>query len=214
MHDGLIERRGGLPGPISAWTRAEPPGAPCTIVEGRIPTTPRTPATPPGSATDIDPDTGIGTCIEMCVATHRVRQLSHHGLRLPLFGYGCFPGCSPAAIPARSCPIDETCVAAYEAGFICFPPAAEGITGESCECANAAPTRMCTDAASYGPDCAYALLHRVVRHQRPAFTCAGPDQQCVALFEPTDPSTPTSAPAWCRERQQHLPRQPPPTPPP
>ena len=73
-------------------------------------------------------------------------------------------------------------------GFICFPPAAEGITGESCECANCcADAHMCIDAASYGPGCAYDLCcTEYCDITDLAFTCAGPDQQCVALFEPTN----------------------------
>ena len=104
----------------------------------------------------------------------------------------CLPGCSP--LVAGSCPVGETCVAAYEGdtlgGFICFPPAAEGITGESCECANCcAEGNLCTDAATYGPDCAYDLCcTEYCDINDGGFTCAGGGQQCIALFDPNDPN--------------------------
>ena len=111
--------------------------------------------------------------------------------------YFCMPGCAPVA--GLACPdcveCDEGsgCVADYQGatldGFICYPLAAEGTAGESCECANCcANGLMCTDAATYGPDCAYDLCcTELCDITDAAFTCAGPDQQCVALFEPTDP---------------------------
>ena len=164
-----------------------------TICRGRIPTTPRD-AT--GKCYDLDPDTGIGTCIEMCVGPPENPRCPHHGYdcSTAISGSGlalCFPGCSP--LDAGSCPLGETCVAAYQgdsiSDFICWPAYAEGITGESCECANCcADGHMCTDAATYGPGCVYDLCcTEYCDITDAAFTCAGPDQQCVALFDPADP---------------------------
>ena len=173
----------------------EPPLAPCTIVEGADPYNATDTCDATGKCYDLDPDTGIGTCIEMCVGSPESASCPITGFDCPVLSNGyfylCFPGCSP--LDAGSCPLGETCVAAYEGdtlgGFICFPPAAEGITGESCECANCcADAHMCTDAASYGPGCAYELCcTEYCDITDLAFTCAGPDQQCVALFESTDP---------------------------
>ena len=142
-----------------------------------------------------DEETGEGTCVEFCKGTAESNNCPVSGNECSQLNGGvlnlCLPGCSP--LVAGSCPVGETCVAAYEGdtlgGFICFPPAAEGITGESCECANCcAEGNLCTDAATYGPDCAYDLCcTEYCDINDGGFTCAGGGQQCIALFDPNDP---------------------------
>ena len=144
---------------------------------------------------NIDPETGFGTCIELCTGTLDNPACPISGNDCKILNNGvlplCLDGCDP--LVAGSCPEDENCVAAFEGdtldGFICFPPAAEGITGESCECANCcADGHMCTSAELYGPGCEYDLCcTEYCDLNDAAFTCAGPDQQCVALFDPADP---------------------------
>ena len=174
--------------------------SPCTIVEGADPYGATDTCDATGMCYSLDPDTGIGTCIEMCVGSPDNAGCPITGWRCRQYASGvlnlCMPNCTPVpeACPACvDCPDGETCVAAYEGDtldrFICFPPAAEGITGEYCECANCcADGLMCTDAATYGPGCEYDLCcTEYCDITDLTFTCAGPDQQCVALFEPTDP---------------------------
>ena len=177
----------------------EPPGAPCTKVEGADPYAATDTCDATGKCYRMNPDTGIGTCVEMCVGNPQ-------NATCPITNWDCMqkasifdlciPYCTPvpeACPECWDCPLDEICVAEYEGDtldhFICFPPAAEGITGESCECANCcAAGLMCTDAATYGQGCAYDLCcTEYCDITDLAFTCAGPDQQCVALFEPCRP---------------------------
>ena len=45
------------------------------------------------------------------------------------------------------------------------------------------------DAASFGPGCeSNDCCTELCDLNDTAFTCAGPDQQCVALFDPDDPN--------------------------
>ena len=174
----------------------EPPGAPCMKVDDPAPCASQTDTCDATSiCMDVDADTGIGTCVEMCTGSPEDPACPQTGLECAQLNGGvlnlCVPGCDPL-LPG-SCPDGEVCTAAYQGdsirSFICFPPVTEGTTGESCECTNCcADGHMCTSAASYGPTCAYDLCcTEYCDITDAAFTCAGPDQQCVALFEPTDP---------------------------
>jgi hypothetical protein len=148
-----------------------------------------------------DGTTGIGTCVEFCVGSPdnaecpisqtECSQLSSSPLAL------CLPGCSPLpsdGVPGiGECWAGQECVAASEGdnitGFICYPLAAEGAAGESCECANCcAAGNLCTSAANYGPSCAgESCCTEYCDVTDLAFTCGGAGQECLALFEPTDP---------------------------
>ena len=153
-----------------------------------------------GLCYDIDPDTGVGTCIEMCSGSPDNAGCPITGWECKQNGGGVLPLCLPECTPLPEtcpecvdCPDGLNCVAALAGdtlvGFTCFPPAAEGTIGESCQCANCCATGlMCTDAEVYGQGCAYDLCcTEYCDITDLAFTCAGPGQQCVALFEPTDP---------------------------
>ncbi len=171
----------------------EAPGSTCTTMEG-VDGADTCDGT--GMCYDFDQDTGEGTCVEFCVGTpesntcpqtgHDCKQLNSGVLNL------CLPSCNP--LNAGECPPGQVCVAAYEGdtlgGFICFPPAAEGISGEQCECANCcAEGHLCTDAATYGTDCAFDLCcTEYCDTSDSTFACQGAGQQCVPLFEETDPN--------------------------
>ena len=178
----------------------EPPGAPCTIVEDADPYGATDTCDATGKCYNFNPDTGVGTCIEMCAGTYEDPTCPITGWECDIAATGtldvCIPRCAP--IPGVcpdcwDCPGDQACIAAWEGdtlgGFICFPLSAEGAAGESCECANCCATGlMCTDAATYGPTRARRLCcTEFCDITNLALMCAGPDQQCVALFEPTDP---------------------------
>ena len=177
----------------------DPPLTPCTIVEGADPYGATDTCDATGFCYNLDPDTGIGTCIEMCVGTPESDDCPITGFECKQlargFGNLCIPQCTPVPETCPECfdcPLGQNCVAAFGGdtlvGFTCYPPAAEGTTGESCECANCcAEAHMCTDAATYGQGCAFNLCcTEYCDVTDGGFTCAGSGQQCVALFEATD----------------------------
>jgi hypothetical protein len=171
--------------------------APCTLVEDAD----------PYGATDTCDEQGMclftggsGICHEFCAGDPENPTCPITGWECDIAATGtldvCIPRCAP--IPGVcpdcwDCPGDQACIAAWEGdtlgGFICFPLSAEGAAGESCECANCcAAGLMCTDAATYGPGCAFDLCcTEFCDITNLALMCTGPDQQCVALFDPTDP---------------------------
>lgn len=167
----------------------------CTLADG-----------PPGTDTcdavslcyDIDPQTGVGVCIGLCQGPEAMptcpsgagphaqcKQTSSGVLNI------CLGSCNPL-LPGE-CGTGQNCVAAFEgqdlSGFICFPPAAEGLSGEECDCANCcAAHHMCVTAADYGPDCAFDLCcTQYCDSEDATFVCDGTDQVCVALFDPNTP---------------------------
>ncbi len=175
----------------------EPPGAPCMKVDDPAVCSGQTDTCDATSiCINVDADTGIGTCVEMCTGSPEDPACPQTGLQCAQLNGGvlnlCVPGCDPL-LPG-SCPDGEACSPAYQgdsiSSFICFPAAAEGISGESCECANCcADGHTCTSAASYGPDCADDLCCTEYCDVTDlAFTCVGQGQQCIALFDPNDPN--------------------------
>ena len=169
----------------------QPPGSECTLTEGGINGEDTCDNT--SMCYDIDPETGFGTCVELCTGAPENALCPITGETCQILNGGVLPLCLPACEPlvAGSCPegtklrggLGDTL-----GGFICFPPAAEGITGESRECANCcADAHMCTDAASYGPDCAFDLCCTELCSVSEDAGCLGSGQVCVALFEATDP---------------------------
>ncbi|MGB1698914.1 MAG: hypothetical protein ACPHRO_03095 [Nannocystaceae bacterium] len=175
----------------------EPPGAPCMKVDDPAPcSNPTDTCDATSICMSVDADTGIGTCVEMCTGSPEDPACPQTGLQCAQLNGGvlnlCVPGCDPL-LPG-SCPDGEACSPAYQgdsiSSFICLPAAAEGISGESCECANCcADGHTCTSAASYGPNCADDLCcTEYCDLNDAAFTCAGQDQQCIALFDASDPN--------------------------
>ena len=146
---------------------------------------------------DIDPATMTGTCVGYCQGPEAAptcpeesgaficTKLSNGYFNL------CLPGCNP--LLTGDCPAGQNCVPAFDAGeiggFQCYPPAAEGLAGEGCACANCcASGLLCVAAEEFGPDCAFdrcCTEHCDITD--PSFTCGGSDQQCVALFAPGTP---------------------------
>jgi len=170
-------------------------GEPCTTADG-----------PQGADTcdgvslchEIDPSTGVGTCVGFCLAPEaspncpegsgphaECRKTSNPILNL------CLGSCNP--LLAGECAPWQVCVAAFEGqklgGFICYPPADDGISGEECGCANCcAEHHMCVPAEDYGPDCAFDICcTEYCDTEDPSFVCQGTDQVCVALFDPNTP---------------------------
>ncbi len=145
---------------------------------------------------DIDPNTGVGTCTEFCVGTAQSNSCPQTGNECNMLNNGvlnlCLPDCNP--LNAGECPPGQICVAAYQGsslgGFICFPPAAQGTSGEECTCANCcAEGHLCTDAGSYGVDCAFNLCcTEYCDLNDGSFTCQGTGQVCVPLFSASDPN--------------------------
>lgn len=142
----------------------------------------------------VTPETPEGICVEFCVGTVDNATCPQTGNICSLSATGpplCLPMCSP--IQPDTCPPGELCFAFFEgdilSSFICFAPAAEGAAGEPCECPNCcAAGLLCADANDYGPGCAgAACCTEYCDLTDTAFTCAGEGQQCVALFEPTNP---------------------------
>ena len=102
----------------------------------------------------------------------------------------CLTSCNP--LLTGECPMGQTCVAAFEGqeldGFICFPPAAEGVSGDECSCANCcAQGHMCVSAAEYGPGCQFDLCCTEYCDTEGSDACSGSGQSCVALFDPSTP---------------------------
>jgi hypothetical protein len=145
---------------------------------------------------DVDADTGEGTCTELCVGSPESNSCPQTGNACWLLNDGqlpvCLDGCNP--LITGECPPGQTCVAGFEGGdlngFLCFAPAAQGITGEQCECANCcADGHFCTDAPTYGNDCAFDLCcTEYCDVSDGGFACAGTGQQCIALFDASDPN--------------------------
>ena len=169
-----------------------PPGSACTMVDG-IDGADTCDAT--GMCLGLDPS-GVGTCTEFCVGSPDNHSCPKTGNECFLLNDGILNICPSTCDPllAGQCPPGQTCTAGFEGGnlngFICFAPAAEGISGEACECANCcADGHTCTSAASYGPDCADDLCCTEYCDVTDlAFTCVGQGQQCIALFDPNDPN--------------------------
>ncbi len=147
---------------------------------------------------DVDWETGIGTCVGFCLGpeteptcpldsgpTTRCKKLSQGSLNL------CLSNCNP--LLAGECPTGQNCVANFVAneleGFICFPPAALGTSGDECSCANCcAPQHMCVTAERYGPGCAdERCCTELCDVDDASFTCEDADQVCVPLFDANTP---------------------------
>ena len=175
----------------------EPPGAPCMRVDDPAPCSGQTDTCDATSVCmDVDPGTGIGTCMEMCTGSPEDPACPQTGFECLQLNNGvlnlCVPGCYPL-LPG-SCPLGQVCTAGYDGdtlgGFLCTPANAEGISGESCECTNCcADGRKCIDAANYGPSCAgESCCTEYCDVTDLAFTCVGQGQQCIALFDAGDPN--------------------------
>ena len=173
----------------------EPPGAPCMKVDDPAPCASQTDTCDATSiCMDVDADTGIGTCVEMCTGTpddpacpvsgQTCRQLFSGVLNV------CLPDCNPllpgACAPGLAC-VPEVADDSV-AGFVCLDDYGGPLSGESCSWGACAAGHMCIDAASFGPGCdGNDCCTEFCDLTDAAFTCAGQDQQCVALFDPADP---------------------------
>ena len=143
----------------------------------------------------VDADTGIGTCVEMCTGTpddpacpvsgQTCRQLFSGVLNV------CLPDCNPllpgACAPGLAC-VPEVADDGV-AGFVCLDDYGGPLSGEACSWhGSCGAGHTCIDAASFGPGCeSNDCCTEFCDLTDAAFTCAGPDQQCVALFDPADP---------------------------
>lgn len=170
-------------------------GEPCTVADGTQGTDT---CNQVSQCYDIDPETGLGWCIGFCLGPEaaptcpvesgletRCRQSGQGFINL------CIASCNP--LLAGECPTGQNCVAVYEGlepgGFICFPPVAEGTSGDECSCANCcAEHHMCVTVEDYGPGCAYDLCcTEYCDVNDTSFACQGADQVCVPLFDPSTP---------------------------
>jgi hypothetical protein len=144
---------------------------------------------------DFDDTTGIGTCMEFCVGDPDNNSCPQTGTQCMQLAGGvlniCPVGCDP--LLAGECPRGQTCIPTYEGdlpvSFFCFPPAAQGGQGEACTCLNCCANGfMCTQDENYGPGCTENnCCTELCDVTDTTFTCADQVQQCVALFDPTDP---------------------------
>jgi len=169
-------------------------GEPCELADGPLGTDT---CDEESMCYDIDAQTGIGVCIGFCLGSEASPTCSEEsvGATCRQNGAGilnlCLPACNP--LLAGECPSGQNCTAAFEGqdlqGFTCFPPAAEALSGEECDCANCcAAGHMCVQAAEYGPDCAFDLCcTRYCDTDDPTPQCDGTDQVCVPLFPPDTP---------------------------
>ena len=169
---------------------ALPPGASCTPIDELGTDT----CDAQSLCMFVDPDTGEGTCVEFCTGTPDDPACPISGLPCrKLFGgvlNVCLPDCNPllpgACAPGLACAPEVTTDGV--AGFVCLDDNGGPLSGESCSWGACAAGHMCIDAASFGPGCdGNDCCTEFCDLTDAAFTCAGPDQQCVALFDPADP---------------------------
>ncbi len=171
----------------------EPPGAPCMTIAGGLNGEDTCDAS--SMCYDFDDTTGIGTCMEFCVGDPDNNSCPQTGTQCMQLAGGvlniCPVGCDP--LLAGECPRGQTCIPTYEGdlpvSFFCFPPAAQGGQGEACTCLNCCANGfMCTQDENYGPGCTENnCCTELCDVTDTTFTCADQVQQCVALFDPTDP---------------------------
>ena len=145
---------------------------------------------------DVDPETHVGTCTEMCTGTPR-RPICTHAvdrcLQSNQLGV-CLETCDP--LDPIACAEDELCVGRFGVGgvvlfFSCFDLGVEppGATGEACQCANCCePGLMCRDAATVGPGCAHDFCCTQLCDLGATDPgCTLPLQSCTPLFVNDDP---------------------------
>ncbi len=171
----------------------EAPGSTCSFIDA---TSGEDTCDATSMCLDVDADTGEGTCTELCVGSAENNSCPQTGNTCWLLNDGQLPVCLGDCSPLNTgeCPPGQTCTAGFEGGtlngFICFAPAASGITGEECDCANCcADGHLCTDAPTYGTDCAFDLCcTEYCDITDGGFGCAGTGQQCIPLFEDSNPN--------------------------
>ena len=146
---------------------------------------------------DIDAATGVGVCKEMCVGPENMATCPRSGLTCRKLASGTLKICDGTCTPllAGGCPTGQDCVAAFAgteiSGFVCLPPgtAQPGGGGDECACANCCQAgHFCVTPEDYGAGCSFDLCcTEYCDINDTSFTCAQPDQTCVALFDPTTP---------------------------
>ena len=150
---------------------------------------------------DVDPDTGVGACVELCSGPELAPTCVNPGLCVYLADRVlnlCVPACDP--LSAGTCPDRASCVGPFpvdapqaEQEFICEGSRGSALGGDPCECASCcADGHACVPSEDYGSGCAFDhCCAPYCEVGGDGSECLGDGQTCVPVFDPGRPRYPS-----------------------